>query len=65
MTFLNSMKMAESYPNSQKTVKKSREKEKFLVTSNFSFSHSVIKRLLLQTCRNQGFFGKGLSDKPE
>ena len=31
-----------------------------LVTSNFSFSHSVFKRLVLQTCANQGLFGKGL-----
>ena len=37
-----------------------REKEKLLVTSNFSFSHSVLKRLFLQTRKNQGLFGKGL-----
>ena len=36
------------------------EKEKLLVTSNFSFSHSVFKRPVLQTCKNQGLFGKGL-----
>ena len=35
------------------------EKEKLLVTSNFSFSHSVFKRLALQTRKNQGLFGKG------
>ena len=35
-------------------------KEKLLVTSNFSFSCSVFKRLLLQTRKNQGLFGKGL-----
>ena len=34
--------------------------EKMLVTSNFSFSHSVFKRLELQTRKNQGLFGKGL-----
>ena len=28
--------------------------------SNFSFSHSVFKRLVLQTCKKQGLFGKGL-----
>ena len=28
------------------------EKEKLLVTSNFSFSHSVFKRLALQTRKN-------------
>ena len=36
------------------------EKEKLLVTSNFSFSHSVFKRPVLQTRENQGLFGKGL-----
>ena len=32
-----------------------------LVTSNFSFSQSVFKRLVLQIRKNQGMFGKGLS----
>ena len=36
------------------------EKEKLLVTSNFSFSHCVFKRLALQTFKIQGLFGKGL-----
>ena len=36
------------------------EKEKLLITSNFSFSHGVFKRLVLQTCKKQGLFGKGL-----
>ena len=36
------------------------EKEKLLVTSNFSFSHSVFNRPVLQTRENQGLFGKGL-----
>ena len=35
-------------------------KEKLLIMSNFSFSHSVFKRLLVQTHKNQGLFGKGL-----
>ena len=43
-----------------KRVETLREKEKLLVTSNFSFSHSVFKRLLLQTRKNQGLFGEGL-----
>ena len=30
------------------------------VTSNFSFSHGVFKRLLKQTHKNQGLFGTGL-----
>ena len=34
--------------------------EKLLVTSNFSFSHSVFKRFVLQTRENQGLFRKGL-----
>ena len=51
--------MEESSPNRLKTLW---EKEKLLVTSNFSFSHSVFKRLVLQTRKNQGLFGKGLND---
>ena len=31
--------------------------------SNFSFSHSVFKRLILQTRKNQGLFGKGLTQQ--
>ena len=51
-------KMAESSPYQQKTLW---EKEKLLLTSNFSFYHSVFKRFLLQTRKNQGLFGKGLT----
>ena len=29
--------------------------------SNFSFSHSIFKRLILQTRKNQGLFGKGIN----
>ena len=36
------------------------EKEKLLIMSNFSFSHSVFKTLVLQTLKIQGLFGKGL-----
>ena len=50
--------MAESSPNRLKT---QWEKEKLLVTSNFSFSHSVFKILTLQTRKNQGLFGKGIT----
>ena len=35
------------------------EKEKLLITSNFSFFHSVFKRLVLQTGENKGLFGRG------
>ena len=38
------------------------EKEKLLVTSNFSFSYSVFERLVLRTRKNQGLFGKGLKE---
>ena len=37
------------------------EIEKLLVMSNLSFSHSVFKSLVLQTRKNQGYFGKGLT----
>ena len=30
--------------------------------SNFSFSHNIFKRLVLQTCKIQGLFGKGLNE---
>ena len=52
------MKMPESSAKEPKTLS---EKKKMLVTSNFSFSHSVFKRLVLQTRKNKGLFGKGLS----
>ena len=28
------------------------------------FSHRIFKRLVLQTCKNQGLFGKGLTSTP-
>ena len=34
--------------------------EKLLVKSNFSFTHSVFKRLVLQTRKNKGLFRKEL-----
>ena len=48
--------MAKSSPNGQKSLWR---KEKLLVTSNFSFSLSVFKRLVLQKRKKQVFFGKG------
>ena len=45
------MKIAESSQNGQKTLW---EKEELLVTSNFSFSHSVFKRLVQQTRKKTG-----------
>ena len=47
------------HPNGYKTL---REKKKLLVTSNFSFSHSVLKRPVLQIRKNQGLFGKGFPE---
>ena len=52
------MKMVDSSPNGYKTLWK---KKKLLVISNFSFSQNVFKRLVLQTHKNQGFFGKVLN----
>ena len=49
--------MVENSLKGQKTLS---EKEKLLVMSNFSFSHIVFKRLVLQTHKNNGLFGKGL-----
>ena len=49
--------MAGSSPYGKKTLW---EKEKLLITSNLFFSHSVFKRVLLQTRKNHGLFGKGL-----
>ena len=57
MTILNLMKMAENSPNGLKTLG---EKEKLLIMSIFSFSHGVFKRLILQTRKNLGLFGKSL-----
>ena len=41
-----------------KRVENTKEKEKLLVTNNFSFSHSVFKRVILQTRKNQGLLRK-------
>ena len=53
--------MAESSLKGWKTLW---EKEKLLVRSNSSFSHSVFKRRVLQTRKSQGLFGKGLKIYP-
>ena len=55
------MKMAESSLNGLKTL----WEKKLFVTRNFSFSHSVFKRLILQPRKNQGLFGKGLTNRDE
>ena len=51
--------MMKSYPNGQKTP---REKKKLLATSNFSYSHSAVKRLVLQTHKSKGLFKEGFSN---
>ena len=52
------MKIEESYPNKWKTLW---EKEKLLVMSNFSFSHSVFKRLVSQRRQKVSLCGNGLT----
>ena len=47
-----------------KWVENTMGKEKLLVMSNFSISLSVFKRLKLQTCENNGLFGKMLKVGP-
>ena len=42
-----------------KWVENTKGKEEILVTSNFSFSHSVFKRIVPQTRKKLGLFGKG------
>ena len=60
MTISNLMKMAESHPNGKKTLW---EKEKLLVTSIFSFSHNVFKRLVSQGHQKVSLCGNGLNSK--
>ena len=54
----NLTKMVESYPSGKKTLW---EKEKLLVTSNFSFSHSVFKSLVSQGRQKVSLCGNGLN----
>ena len=56
----NNLKLDENGSKFSKWVETLWEEEKLLITSNFSFSHSVFESLLLQTRKNQGLFGKGL-----
>ena len=50
--------MTENSPEGRET---QWQTEKLLVTSNFSFSRSVVKGLALQTCKNKSLFGKELN----
>ena len=56
-TILSLMNMTEKSPNGQKTLG---EKEKLLVTSNLSFSHSVFKRLYSRHIKKKGSCGRVL-----
>ena len=56
------MKVAESSLDGWKTLW---VKEELLVTSNFSFSHRVFKRLIQQTRKKQDLFGKGKIKEPD
>ena len=54
--------MAQSSPNGLKTL---REEEKLLVRSNFSFSHSVFGRLVLQTRLKPGLVLEWVNSLPD
>ena len=60
-TILHSSKLKEFADNNYKFDENGRNLFKRVITSNFSFSHTIFKRLVLQTCKNQGLFGKGLT----
>ena len=47
--------------SSSKYVENTVGKGEIACYEQFSFSHSVFKRLVLQTCKNKGLFGKGLT----
>ena len=56
MTILTMMKMTGSAPKGLKTLW---EKEKLVFMSNFSFSHNVFKRLVLQTRKTRACLKEG------
>ena len=57
----DNFKFDESGRKFSKLVETQWEMEKLLFTSNFSFSHAVFQRLVLQTRKIQDLFGKGLT----
>ena len=57
----DNFKVDENGRKLSKQVENTGETEKLLITSNFFFSHSVFKRLVLQTHKNQGLLGKELN----
>ena len=60
MTEFTDDKFDENGGKFSKRVKKTLGKGKWLDLSNFYFSHSVLKRHVLQTGKNKGLFGKEL-----
>ena len=52
--------MVDSSPNGSKTLW---EKEKLLVTSNFSFSHGVFEILVLRHVKTRACLGKGYGNQ--
>ena len=58
MTISKLTQMAKSYSNGLKTLW---EKEKLLITSNFSFSHIVFKRPVSQGRQKVSLCGNGLT----
>ena len=60
---LDSFKLKEFADDNFKFDKNGRKLSKW-VESNFSFSHSVVRRLVMQTRENQGLFGKVLTNQP-
>ena len=58
----DNLKFDENSRKFSKWVGNTVEKEKLHVTNNFSYSYSVFRRLILQTCEDQVLFGKGLKN---
>ena len=56
----NNFRLVEHGKEFSKGLKTVWEKEKLLVTSNFSFSHCVFTRFVQQTRKSKGLFGKWL-----
>ena len=60
MTFQSEFKMKNKYHIGWKTFW---EKEKLLVTMNFSLSHNVFHSYISYVCHNAAFCGNGLNQK--
>ena len=60
----DNFKFNENSTKFSKLVEKTVEKGEIPCHTHFSFSHSVFKRLVLQTHKNQGLSGKGFNPLP-